>query len=95
MKKVPMESQTILRVERTYGISSIGWAIFWLCLVLGVFALAVFATVRSVRHGHQGSALALRLLLIWAVAIGGPAAVLLYLRRSARIQQLKDEPPSD
>jgi hypothetical protein len=46
MKKVPMESQTILRVERTYG-CSIGWAIFWLCFVLGVFALAVFATVSS------------------------------------------------
>ena len=94
MKKVPMESQTILRVERTYG-CSIGWAIFWLCFVLGVFALAVFATVRSVRHGHQGSALALRLLLIWAVPIGGPAAVLLYLRRVAPIQPVKDELPSD
>ena len=51
--------------------------------------------VRSVRHEHQGSALALRLRLIWAVPIGGPAAILLYLRRSARIQQLEDEPPSD
>jgi hypothetical protein len=92
MNKVPMESDTILRVERTYGISA-GWAIFWLCLVLGVFALAVFATVRSVKHGHQGWGLALRLLLIWAVPVGGPAAVVLCLRRAARIQQLKDEPP--
>ena len=94
MNKVPMDSQTILRVERTYGIS-IGWAVFWLCLVLAVFALAAFATLRSVRHGHEGSALALRLLLIWAVPFGGPTAVLLYLRRAARIQHLKDETPSD
>jgi hypothetical protein len=83
----------MLRVERTYGISSIGWAIFWLCLVLAVFALAVFATVHSMRHGHHGLALALRLLLIWAVPIGGPATVLLCLRRAARNERPNDEPP--
>jgi hypothetical protein len=89
-----MESETILRVERTYGVS-IAWAIFWLCFVLGVFALAVIATVRSVRQGQHGAALALRLLLVWALPIAGPAALLLYLRRAARIPPLKDEPPSD
>jgi hypothetical protein len=94
MNKAPMESETVLRVERTYGVT-LGWAVFWLCLLLATFALAVFVTVRSLRHGLHGWALALRLLLIWAVPVAGPTAILLSLRRAARTQQPRDEPPLD
>ena len=89
-----MESETIWRIERTYGVTP-GWAVFWLCLLLATFALAVFVPVRSVGHGLQGWALALRLLLIWAVPVAGPTAILLSLHRLARTRLTKDEPPLD
>ncbi len=81
--KVPIQSETPVLVERTYGVTP-GAAVAWLCLLLGVFALATFATVHSVKHGHDGWGLALRLLFIWVVPVGGPVAVMLYLRRAAR-----------